>query len=137
MANSSYYYNQYKQFKKEADDYDRDIKQLESIRNKLTGGLYDEQLAVNRELNDLIEDLKKGVRHNSTFTNRADDLKNNKEKSSYDDAMLGGAIGNLDSEISILQGKMRTAEQNRDDAHRKYEDEKERERQEILNSIFG
>jgi len=136
MANSGYYRNLYKQFEQEAEDYGKDIEKLEQIKKNLSGDLYDEQLAVNREINDLVEDLKKGVRHNSVFTNKADDLKENKEKSSFDDASLGAAISSLESEISVLQNKKRTAEQKRDEAKRKYEEEKERERQEILNRFF-
>lgn len=136
MANSGYYRNLYKQFEQEAEDYGKDIEKLEQIKKNLSGDLYDEQLAVNREINDLVEDLKKGVRHNSVFTNKADDLKENKEKSSFDDASLGAAISSLESEISVLQNKKRNAEQKRDEAKRKYEEEKERERQEILNRFF-
>ena len=136
MENSVYYSNLYKQFEQEAEDYGKDIEKLEQIKKNLSGDLYDEQLAVNREINDLVEDLKKGVRHNSVFTKKADDLKENKEKSSFDDASLGAAISSLESEISVLQNKKRTAEQKRDEAKRKYEEEKERERQEILNRFF-
>ena len=134
MANSGYYRDLYKEFEQEAEDYGRDIEKLEQIKKNLSGGLYDEQLAVNREINDLVEDLKKG--HNSVFTNKADDLKENKEKSSFDDASLGAAISSLESEISVLQNKKRNAELKRDEAKRKYEEEKERERQEILNRFF-
>lgn len=136
MANSRYYYEQYKQFDQEVEDYEGHIEKLEQIKKNLSGGLYDEQLKVNREINDLIEDLKEGVRHNSVFTNKAEDLEDNKEKSSFDDTSLGAAISSLESEISVLQNKKRTAEQKRDEAKRKYEEEKERERQEILNSLF-
>lgn len=134
---SSYYYGLYIQYRNEVNKYEREINKLNGIRNNIAGSLYYDQLGVNNEIGDLMVDLRESVRHDSTFTQRVNNFEQKKEKGSYSDSHLSGAMDNLDSEISRLTTKKSAAEQNRDDAYRDYEDEKEQERQELLDKLFG
>ena len=59
---SSYYNDLYKQYKKEADGYQKDIRILTDIRDRISGDFRDEQNSVNKELSDLRSDLEKAVR---------------------------------------------------------------------------
>ena len=139
MANSSYYYSMYKKEKEKAKTQSKDISSLQTILNRLTGEFYDEQSNVNRELDDLKEDLNKAIRHLSKFNIIVNDCYSYKEKTSTADSSLNSAIDSLENEIASLNSKQATAEQNRDYYYNKYKEEKEKERQEFLNSIniFG
>ncbi len=139
MANSSYYYSMYKKEKEKAKTQSKDISSLQTILNRLTGEFYDEQSNVNRELDDLKEDLNKAVRHLSKFNIIVNDCYSYKEKTSTADSSLNSAIDSLENEIASLNSKQAITEQNRDYYYNKYKEEKEKERQEFLNSIniFG
>lgn len=135
MANSSYYYKQYKTYKDQASKYDKNIKTLTKIKDSLTNNFYDEQNNVNRELNDLKEDLNKAVRHDSKFLTIASECEFYKEKSITADNDLNNVIIALENEIAALDGKKITSEQNRDAQYQNYSTKKNEERQEWLNSI--
>ena len=77
---SKYYYERYKSKKSSVKTYEKNISALQKIRSALTDNLYDEIRNVNNELDALMEDLKKAVRHNATFTNRANAFGTEKEK---------------------------------------------------------
>lgn len=128
MASSSYYYNLYRKYKKEVEELEENIKSLTEIRNSISGDYYDEQSAVNKELNNLKEDLKKSIRHDSMWNNIALQCETYKEKSSSADSNLRSSMDYLDSEIQSLNAKKNTAIYNRDKAYKKYLEKKEEER---------
>lgn len=135
MARSSYYYDQYNSYKKEASECDKNIKTLIKIRDSLTSDFYDEQSNVNKELSDLKDDLKKSVRHDSKFSVIASECESHKEKSTTADADLNSAVIALENEIATLNQKKSVAEQNRDTQYRSYTTAKQEERQEWLDSL--
>ena len=135
MANSSYYYNLYKEYKSKAEDYGKNIKSLQSIRDNLSSDFYDEQRNVNTELEDLKDYLEKSVRHDSLFkkvVNLNDDFK---ETTSGADDDLKNVFTQLDEEITSLNNKKSSAESSRDYYYDKYEEEKDKERKEFLDSL--
>jgi hypothetical protein len=135
MANSGYYYNQYNSYKTQAAGYDKNIKALIKIKENLINDFYDEQSNVNKELSDLKDDLNKSVRHDSKFTVIASGCESYKEKSTTADTNLNSVIIALENEISSLNNKKRTAEQNRDAQYQRYNTEKQQERQAWLDSL--
>jgi len=135
MANSSYYYNQYKKYKAQASNYDKNIQTLTKIKDNLTNNFYDEQSNVNKELSDLKDDLNKAVRHDSSFLTIASGCESYKEKSSTADSDLNNVIIALENEIAALNGKKTTAEQNRDAQYQSYSTKKQEERQAWFDSI--
>ena len=136
MASSSYYYNLYKQKKNDVKSYEGDLKDIQKALDNLTDTMNDEIRAINNELEDLKSDLNKSVRHNSTFTSRANTVTTEKEKTVTADSHLSIAIRELQEEISRLNSLRLQAITDRDDYYQKYKDKKEEERQELLNKIF-
>jgi len=138
MANSSYYYNQYKAYEKKAKDYGKNIEALNTIRNNISGTFSDEQSNVNQEIQDTIDNLKTGIKHNNTYNVNADKNLNYKEKTSTADGNLSSAIGSIDQEISSLYSLKSQAEGDANWNYNKYLEEKEnerREREEWLKSL--
>lgn len=136
MANSSYYYNLYKQKKNAVKSYEDDIGDLHKALSNLTDTMGDEIRAVNNELEDLKSDLNKAIRHNAKFTSRANAVTSEKEKTVTADPHLSVAVRELEEEISRLNGLKTTAINDRDYYYRKYKEKKEEERRELLDKIF-
>lgn len=136
MANSSYYYNLYKQKKNAVKSYEDDIDDLRKALSNLTDTMGDEIRAVNNELEDLKSDLNKAIRHNAKFTSRANAVTSEKEKTVTADPHLSVAVRELEEEISRLNGLKTTAINDRDYYYRKYKEKKEEERRELLDKIF-
>lgn len=136
MANSSYYYNLYKQKKSAVNTYDDDLKDLRKALSNLTDTMSDEIRAINNELDDLKSDLNKSIRHNSKFTSRANAVTTEKEKTVTADPNLSVAVRELEEEIARVNGLRNTAINDRDYYYRKYKEKKEQERQELLDKIF-
>lgn len=136
MADSSYYYNLYKQKRDAVKSYDSDLKDLNKALSNLTDTMGDEIRAVNTELEDLKSDLNKGVRHNSSFTSRANAVTTEKEKAITADPLLSVAVRELQEEISRINGLKSTAVGDRDYYYRKYKEKEEQERQEFWDKIF-
>lgn len=132
---SKAYYSQYNLYKKQAMEYGKNIEALTKIKDNLVNNMYDEQGDVNKELNDLREDLHKSVRHDPTFSVIASEAASHKEKSVAADAHLNHAVSALENEIASLNSKKITAEQNRDAQYQSYKTAKEQERQEWLDSL--
>lgn len=130
MASSSYHYGKYQEYKKLAQRYEKNISTLTGIKNDLTGSFYDEQGDVNKELDDLKEDLNKAVRHNPKFSVIASGCAAYKEKSTTADGCLNNAVVALEDEIASLNTKKITAEQNRDTEYQNYQEAKRREEEE-------
>ena len=101
MANSSYYYNLYKQKKNAVKSYDGDIADLRKALNNLTDTMNDEIRAINNELEDLKSDLNKAIRHNATFTSRANAVTVEKEKAVTADASLSIVVSELEEHDSL------------------------------------
>lgn len=136
MANSSYYYNLYKQKRDTVRSYEGDLGNLNKALDNLTDTMGDEIRAVNSELENLKSDLNKGVRHNSRFTSSANAVTAEKEKAVTADSLLSVAVRELQEEISRVNGQKITAVNDRDYYYRKYKEKKEQERQELLDKIF-
>lgn len=136
MANSSYYYNLYKQKRNAVKSYDDDIDDLRKALSNLTDTMNDEIRAVNNELEDLKADLNKSIRHNSKFTSRANAVTSEKEKAVTADPNLSAAIRELEEEITRLNGLRTTAINDREYYYQKYKGKKEEERLELLDKIF-
>ncbi|MCM1543140.1 MAG: hypothetical protein NC121_18035 [Blautia sp.] len=130
MASSSYHYGKYQEYKKLAQRYGKNISALTDIKNNLTGSFCDEQGDVNRELDELKEDLNKAVRHDSRFSVIAGGCDMYKERSTTADACLNHAVIALENEIASLNARKMTAEQNSDAEYRNYEEAKRREDEE-------
>ncbi len=139
MANSSQYYNWYKQERDKADNYSKNINELQNIKNALSNNFNDEQSNVNGEFEDLKGDMNNAVRHDVSFDIIVNECYSHKEKGTTADTYLSGAITDLENEIASLNSKRSTAESNRDYNYRKYKEKKEEERQAFLDSlnIFG
>lgn len=136
MASSGYYKQQYKQYKEDAKNYEKYEKELEKIHGNLADDLYDEVKDVNKELDDLKADLKKAVRHNQFFTNKAEDFEDNKECNTSIDAQLSGAEGCISDEIGEVRRKKDNAIRERDRNKELYDDKKDEERAEFLGGII-
>lgn len=135
MANSSYYYELYQKFKEKAKKYEKNIKELQPILDTLNNSFSGKQSDINKGIDSLSEDLNKAVRHDSEFTSIASRCNDYKEKSTSSDRNLSGAASAIESEISVLKEKKRDAEEKRDQYYKKYQEEKEKERQEAIDSF--
>lgn len=136
MANSSYYYNVYKQKKNAVKSYDDDLKDLKKAFDNLTDTMYDEIHAVNNTLEELKNNLNNSVRHNSKFTSRANEVVFEKEKTVTADPNLSIAVRELQEEVSRIKALRSQAVSDRDDFYRRYKNKKDEERQELLGKIF-
>ncbi len=136
MANSSYYYNVYKQKKNAVKSYDDDLKDLKKALDNLTDTMYDEIHAVNNTLEELKNNLNNSVRHNSKFTSRANEVVFEKEKTVTADPNLSIAVRELQEEVSRIKALRSQAVSDRDDFYRRYKNKKDEERQELLGKIF-
>lgn len=136
MASSSYYYNLYTQKKNAVKTYDANLKDLRKALSNLTDTMSDEIRAVNNELDDLKSDLNKGVRHNSSFTSRANAFSAEKEKAVTADSFLSVAVRDLQDEISRVNGLRNQSVTDRDRYYQQYKDKKDEERKALLDKIF-
>lgn len=136
MPNSKYYKQKYKQYKTEA----KSLKNNESSLNKILANLRDtfddEVRNVNNEYEELKSDLKKAVRHDSTFTVAADSLPGKKERRTSSDAKLSSAISSIEDELRDVGQKKRTAESNRDINEQNYNNKKREETEAFWNNLF-
>ncbi len=128
LKNSQYYLEKYKQKKKEVEDYDDDLRDLNRIMSNLADNLFDEITAVNNRIDDLKRDLNNGVRHNSRFTSCANAFGSEKEKTINSDCHLGPSKDALEDEISRIQKLRNQAANDRDDYYEKYKEKKEEEK---------
>ena len=135
MANSSYYNNLYKQHKNTVSSLQKNIDDLTTVRNGISSDFYDEQSDVNKELNDLKDDLNKAVRHDNSWDTIASQSELYKEKASTADGNLNSAIDYLDAEVSSLTSQKSTAEANRDQAYSDYQNKKDEERRAWLKKL--
>lgn len=135
MRESSYYNEQYNRCKSEVKDCEKNIKLLLKVKDRLTNDFYDEQGNVNKELDDLKEDLDKSVRHDAKFSSTASACYTYKEKSTTADSYLNNVVIALENEIATLKRKKETAEQNRDENYKNYKTKKEEERAEMFSGL--
>ena len=84
---------------------------------------------------DLKEDLKDSVRHNAVFTSCANSVTAEKEKAVTADPYLRVAVNELEDEISRVTGLKNSAVSERDYYRRRYEEEKEKERRELIEKL--
>ncbi|GKU27254.1 hypothetical protein CFOLD11_40810 [Clostridium folliculivorans] len=128
MASSSYYYSKYKEKKNEVDDYEDNLKDLHRILDNLNYDLGDEISYVNNELDALVNNLNDAVRHNSSFTTKANDFVMKKAKSVDADSQLGASKYALEEEISRINNLRNQAISDRDYYYKKYVEKKAEER---------
>lgn len=133
MANSNYYFNLYRQNKDEESSLQKNIDALTKIRNNLSGDFCDEQRNVNKELDDLKEDLQKAIRNDQSWLYIASQCNLYKEKASTLDGKLESAIDYLDAEISSLRSKQNSAKEKKETAYNNYQKEREIERNKKRN----
>lgn len=136
MANKNYYYNLYKQKRNAVKSYDNELADLRKILSNLTDTMSDEIRDINNELEDLKSDLLKSIRHNNTFTSRANIVTAEKEKAVTADPNLRIAVNMLEDEITRLNNLRTTAINERDNYYSRYTEKKEEERQERLRKFF-
>ena len=137
MEKSKYYRDQCKAYEKEANKYGKNIDELQKIKNMLLNQFYDEQSNVNKELNDLKNDLNKAVRHDSGFSAKISQCEWHKEKVSTADSNLKNAINALENEIATLGGKKMTAEQNYNTQLNNYNTAKQEEKNKLIAALTG
>ncbi|MCA1054928.1 hypothetical protein LCM10_08020 [Rossellomorea aquimaris] len=137
MASSSYYYNLYKKNKNKAEDYEDNLKDLGKILDNLHYDLFDEILDVNDRLDRLIDDLTKGVRHNSRFASSANSLANEKEKSVGADRDLSTTQDELEDEIARVRHLKSEAISDKDYYYRKYKEKKAEEKAALAKKLLG
>jgi len=114
--------------KKEVVNYDDDLKDLKKILNNLSDSLSDEISVVNNVLDNLKNELNKAVRHNSSFTTKANELENKKQKAIYMDSYLGKSKYALEDEIARINSLRTQATSDRDYYYKKYLQKKDEER---------
>lgn len=140
MADSKYYKERYEKYKKKVKEYEGQIKDLKSIKSKLSDTFGDEQRNVNTQIDKLQDNLYDAVRQDSTFNNTTDDLDNKKEVGTYADGNLNDAIDSIGDEIGDLERKKSDAEYERDKAHEDYKrakDEEDKAKIEAVKEFFG
>lgn len=136
MADSSYYYNRYKDRKNEVKMFDSQLTALRKALTNIADTMSDEINAINKELEDLKNDLNRSIRHNYLFTARANAITSNKEKGVSSDPVLGVAIKNLENEIIGIEHRRTNAANERDYYYQLYLNKKEEEKKELLSKIF-
>ena len=136
MAQSDYYKSQYNANKTKAKNLGKNEECLERIYNALVNNMSGKICDVNNELENIKTEMKKGVRHNGTYTSRANVVSNSHEKGTSADSELHVAISALDDELRDVRRKKATAISNRDSYQRQYKDKRKEERQEFLNNLF-
>lgn len=137
MADSKFFDNQYKSYKNQVKSLQKDLTKLIRIRDSLTGDFFDEQSNVNKELDDLKEDLDKAVRHDGAFSSIASSCHAYKEKGSTADSGLSSAIYAIESEIAQISNQKTTAEGNMQQSYQQYQAKKTEERQKMLEQLKG
>lgn len=135
MADSKFFDNQYRSYKNQVKSLQKDLTMLIRIRDSLTGDFFDEQSNVNKELDDLMEDLNKAVRHDGKFSSIASSCNAYKEKGSTSDSGLSSAISAIESEIAQLNNQKSTAEGNMEQSYQQYQAKKTEERQKMLDQF--
>lgn len=136
MADSSYYYNLYKQKRDDVKSYDEDIRELNKVLGNLTNTMDDEIRAVNQGFEELKSDLNISVRHNARYTAQANSITSEKEKVVTADPLLSIAVRGLEEEISRVSGLKNTSINDRDYYYLKYKEKKEEERKAFWDKIF-
>lgn len=122
MLDKAYYYKLYEQKKKEVESYEKNLEDLNKAYNNLTNKMEDEISAVNSEFEDLKEDLKKSVRHNTKFSSNVNAVTNNKEKVVTADSFLNVAVSNLEDEIYHIDMLKKEAIDDRNEYYGKYKE---------------
>ncbi len=137
MMDSKWYDQQYGIFKDKVKDYERDIQELERIRDCLQNGFDGEANDVNQKMDGLRQDLVQSVRQDACFGRIADACDDYREASVASDNKLNGALTNLNEEIRYLERLKSSAETQRDQNATQRDTARERERQEYLDRLNG
>ena len=127
MPDSSYYKNLYQQSDKEVGNYENNRKELQEVLTNLTDNFCNEQGAVNRELDGLMQDLKKAVRHNAAFSSSTNAFSSKKETTSGADVYLSAAAQELRDELSRVSQMKAKAVAERDAYNEQYKAKKQEE----------
>ena len=125
---SVYYYNIYLKYKKEANGHEKNANAVRKIKRELEDNFYDEQSTVNRQLDNLRDDLYGSVRHYDPYSAIAASCDDQKEGSVTQDRELAQALRELEQEIGELERKKQNAENQGGIAYNKYVTELEKEK---------
>ncbi len=120
MLSSAYYLQQYTAHNRLAEKYKNQADYLEPLKSKIDYNFDDDARRVSGKIDNLIDDLKKGVRKNETYTTHAEDLEQKKEHSALSDTKLSAASSALGAEISRLRGLQHEQERLADEAYQNY-----------------
>lgn len=135
MRSSSYYYNLWNQHRTQSRKYQGWIDELTPIKSRLENNFNDDVNRVNKEIDELQEDLKNSVRMNDIFTSNAEELDNKKEKNAKGDSRLSAAISSIGDELTSLRAKKAEEDRAADQARRDYERALEEERREAEEAL--
>lgn len=127
---SSYYYGLFKQKKKEAEMYEKWIKQLQPIKTEIENNLDDKVVDVNNNIQSLVTELESAVRHSTIFDTSVQNVEDSKEACGYSDSHRSTASSSITSEIRSLSNKKDEAERQSQDYYNKYEEAKRQEEEE-------
>lgn len=136
MANSAHYLAEFKSQDKKAKENEKYAEKVLGYKNNLEDDCDDEIADINKKIDDLQEELKSAVRHNSVFTNNAANLDDEKEKGvNNGDSGLSGALSDLRQEHSDLVRKQHDAEDARDRAWTDYTNALKEEAKEVIEGL--
>lgn len=107
---AAYYWSMYYQKLKEAQKYEKQIKELTEIRRRLQSEFNDDVSGVNSKLSDCVEALQSGIRQVPATERWIDELQEARERQAASDSRLSEAEDALSDEIRALEEKKREAE---------------------------
>lgn len=136
MADSSYYYNRYREKKREVEKYEKALRELRVIERNLVNEQNNEIDAVNREIMELGADLQQSVQENAVFLHAVSKVYEEIEHGTLGDRHLSGAVSAIQGEIWSVDSKKSQAIADRDYYWRKYQEAKEEERKEFWANLW-
>lgn len=107
---AAYYWSMYYQKLKEAQKYEKQIKELTEIRRRLQSEFNDDVSGINSKLSDCVEALQSGIRQVPATERWIDELQEARERQATSDSWLSETEDALSDEIRALEEKKREAE---------------------------
>ena len=136
MANSGYYHDLYRQKKSEVGAYKDDLKNLRRAYEELTDNSYQRIAGINSKLESLQDDLYSGIRHETRFTVRANELTTRKESGVTADGTMRTVLSTLEEEIARLENLKTRAELDKDRFYQTYKEKKAEELNEFFSNLL-
>ena len=135
MGSSSYHYNMYKKYQKEANNYGKLLNQLREIRSSITS--YPVTSAVNSlcsSIKKCANEVESGLKGESMYATNVQLVRDATEREPLADSNLSAANHAVTLEINRITALKREAEINRDYQWRKYKEALAREAAEKAKS---